>query len=812
MQFFKFFIAFLLTALTTYLLSISLPPTKQSLPSIGALINPFSGIWQNATSTEGQADLEVQTDQLEGPVKVQFDLRGVPHIFANSLKDAYFVQGFVTARDRLFQLDLTARSAAGRLSEVMGKQTLALDRYHRQMGMTYAAERALAKVVESGFNYELLLAYTAGINYYIADLSPKDYPLEFKLLNYAPEFWTPLKTALVYKAMALTLCAREQDIESSNALAALGKSTFDFLFPDTMPADAPVIPAASPWNFNPIRLPPPDSTAASSRYGQLPFKPDEPSPAFIGSNNWALTGQKTASGHPILCNDPHLQLTLPAIWYEVQLYCPLAKVYGVSLPGIPGIAIGFNKNIAWGLTNVAHDVVDYYTIDWVSDKKRQYLLDGHPKDVAFRIEKTLVKNAEAVIDTIRYTHWGPVMNKEFPSAGKDVAMQWLAHESGPNEFALFKDLNAANNYVDYVRAVSQLYTPAQNIVFASKSGDIALTVQGRFPLKEADQGKFVRNGSKRASNWKGFVPIAHNPHIKNPTSGFVASANQRSTDTSYPYFYNGNFSAYRGRILHRKLSQLRSASLEDMKALQNDTYSLQAEEALPAMLAAVSQRKWPEAWSQYIEQLKDWNYRYDKDLLAPVLFEIWLRDFYRLCWDELEALEDEEHALAFPKLWRTIDLMKQQPDHSFFDIQTTPEKEDAASLLVKAFEESCPTFDHLQKELEPLNWKQYKKDKIRHLARIDAFSSDILDVGGNKTVLNALRHHAGPSWRMIVELGEEVKGYGVYPGGQSGNPGNPLYDNMIERWSEGQYYELEFMDAPSEEPEKVLYAIDFFEK
>ena len=357
----------------------------------------------------------------------------------------------------------------------------------------------------------------------MSQLAPKDYPLEFKLIGYQPELWSPLKSAIFLKAMAEDLSKREDDIEATNALAAFGRETFDFIYPERNPKDDPIIPPSVEYDFQPASIETNEKPVVGA-LGSIFHEPNEKPDKIIGSNNWAVHGSKTASGKPILCNDPHLGLSLPAIWFELQIHTPEINVYGVSLPGLPGVTIGFNEHIAWGFTNVGHDVLDWYKIKWTDETKTSYYLDGEVKKADIVYETYKVKGQPDVIDTVRYTHWGPVVHESKEHPYQDLAMHWLAHESEGNELEALYNLNTSKNFDDYFAGLKGYHNPAQNMAFASKDGDIGIKIQGRLPLKEHEQGRFVRDGSTKASGWKGYIPYEQTPWVKNPERGFVSSA------------------------------------------------------------------------------------------------------------------------------------------------------------------------------------------------------------------------------------------------------------------------------------------------
>ena len=796
----KFVVASLLTAGLLYFLHHPIATKDQNIPPLGPLLSPFTGFWQNA-ETAGNFDRTVYLSALQSPVEVRYDERMVPHIFAKDDLDAYYVQGYVTARHRLWQMDISTRAVSGRLSEVMGENLLERDKFQRRRGIVFAAENTLKHWETAPRDLAYLDAYIEGVNAYIESLSPADYPLEFKLLNYAPEPWSRLKAAIFIKSMALTLCSREDDIESTNALQYFGRETFDFLYPEINPKQSPIIPEGTPWDFDTL----PVVNNNPVLIGAIPHRAYPKPNRFAGSNNWAVDGSKTASGHPILCNDPHLGLSLPSVWYEVQINTPNQNVYGVSFPGFPGVVIGFNESVSWGMTNVGHDVLDWYQIEWTDDTRTHYLLDGKKRPVHFKQETFLLPDGSSVIDTVRYTHWGPIVYEDENHPQNDMAMRWIAHDGGSNELRVFRALNLSNNFTDYKNALQSFHSPAQNFVFAAKDGDIALRVHGKLPLRQREQGRFIMDGSSTDNAWKGFIPSEQNPAIKNPDRGFVSSANQHSTAPDYPYYYHGNFEDYRGRVLNRLLDSLSQIRIEDMMALQNNNFSIKAEEALPPLLQFIEHNERNAKEEEMYQLVHSWNFDYQGSSAAPLLFERWFSHFYELLWDEIAIAEEEKELdLLYPESWRTIELLQKAPDHPFFDLQGTPTQETAADLAQQAFVEACTELQDWWDEGKNKNWQEYKATNVPHLGRIPAFGSDRLDIGGTGSALNAVKRSFGPSWRMIVELGDTVKAYGVYPGGQSGNPGSPYYNNMIDHWVSGKYYPLLFMDQPNSYSSKII--------
>ena len=823
MRTFKFVLALLLTVCLLWQFTHTLNIAGKTIPPIGSFLNPFSGFWANAEPAKGFDPGNIDLPGLKGKVEVVYDDLLVPHIFAENQEDAARVQGYVTAQHRLWQMDITARKASGRLSEVLGERTLRLDRMARRRGMVFAAENDLIGWKKSQKTMDLLQAYTDGVNAWVRQLSPGEWPIEYKLLHYKPEPWTPLKVALVSEAMAETLCAWEDDLESTNTLAQLGRENFNYLFPEWNPKQQPIIPDTGQWlDLHPL-LPPPFFADTASSLGfpdednpEEKFKYDGP---IVGSNNWALSGSKTKSGKPILCNDPHLNLTLPSIWFQVQIHTPEANTYGVSLPGVPGIIIGFNDDIAWGVTNVSHDVSDWYKIHWANAERSKYTIDGEQKSVQFRYEEIGIQGKPAFHDTVRYTVFGPVAYDFEPDNPlRDCALRWIAHDvPQQSTFDVFLGLNTGKDYNAYKNALPGFDSPAQNFVFASRSGDIAITTQGKYPVRGLQQGRFVQEGDRWANAWHSFIPPDQVPSMKNPGRGFVFSANQNSTPPSYPYYYLGNFDDWRGRRIYDRLEKMTGATVDSMKSMQMDNFSQRAYDALPVMLRLLDQSQLDPEGKEIAEELARWNFKYESDLLAPTIFEAWFDSCYAATWDEIAAFEkqgisgktdvlatnsDHKMAVLYPEAWRFIELMQIDSASVFFDHPATPFRETARDIVLESFK---ITQEYFRKNPEKRQvYGESRGFVLKHLTQIDAFSRLDLKIGGHRTAPNAMSKANGPSWRMIVELGDVVHALGVYPGGQSGNPGSRFYDNMVDTWASGNYYDLLFLKSPVETSERIM--------
>lgn len=799
-----------LSLLLALALVIALNTKFGDIPPLAKFLNPFTGFWTNAEAKDVSPEQKLNIEGLKAEVEIHFDDQMIPHIFAENDYDLYFAQGYITAKDRLWQMDFQTRFASGRLSEVVGPKAIELDRYQRRMGMTYGAENMVQVMLKDPQIKEMMEAYTAGINAYIHSLKPSEYPLEFKLLNYEPEDWKPLNSALLLKLMSATLAGGSNEFYMSNILNKFGPEITKNLFPDYPFREDPIIPVGTKWEFNPIKAPetPKLSLTDKTAY-QIKTREIEEG---IGSNNWAVAGEKSASGFPMLANDPHLDLTLPSIWYQVQLASSNMNSCGVSIPGAPGIIIGFNQNVTWGVTNVGADVLDWYNIKFKDNSKKEYWYNNKWNPVKTRIETIQVNGGKTITDTVLYTHHGPIVytTEQRPENFSKInnvptghALRWIAHD-GSNDTRTFYMLNRAKNYSDYREALTHYSAPAQNFIFASVDNDIAITPNGYYPLKWRGQGKFILDGTDPAHDWQGRIPAEHNPTVKNPNRKFVSSANQFPNDPSYPYYINWEYAGYeRSHRINKRLSVMTQATVDSLRNLQNDNYSILAENILPTIIGLINQKSLNDIEKEGFGIVSKWNKYYDAKEIGASIFEIWQKNLGHQIWSD--EFDDPNAPMRHPSRDRSVELLLNEPNSVWFDNVKTAKKENRADVVNASFKFAIDSlkrkFGSIDKDWE---WANVKSTNVPHLAKIAGFGSKILYNGGSKTSVNAVSETNGPSWRMIVALGKEVKAYGVFPGGESGNPGSHYYDNMVNTWSDGKLHELLFLKNKNESSKRII--------
>jgi penicillin amidase len=808
-------IPFLISAAITCGLIVLLN-TKLVLPApLGILLSPQHGVWQNADNAKEDFAADLKFPQLGAKVSVYLDDRLVPHIFAEQENDAYFVQGFLHAKFRLWQMEMQTFAAGGRVSEILGEKGLNHDREFRRLGMVYAAEIAEKEMEKDPVMKEECDAYTAGVNAYINSLTESTLPLEYKLIGYKPEQWSNLKTSLFLKYMSYDLAARDDDFEMTNAKSFFTADDFVKLFPAIQDSLDPIIPKGTPFAAQkvfPIAPVNVDSVYLNTKevVSNEALKPDREN----GSNNWAVSGKKTKSGAPILCNDPHLGLNLPSLWYEVQISTPAFNAYGVSFPGAPGVIIGYNDSCAFGFTNGGRDVRDYYEMQFKDNSRAEYLFNGTYHLTKFRVDTIKIKDKPDFIDSVAYVllgkNWCPVMFDKTYSGGratnnKNYAVRWTAHDAS-NELKIFNLMNLAKNYADYSAAVTNLHTPGQNCAFACKNGDIAIRTQGDWPAKWKGQGDFVMPGTDSSYLWQGMIPQDEVPFQYNPERGFISSANQKPVDETYPYYLGRNYPMYRGFEINRRLNTMNNITPQDMMVLQTDNHNSFAVMAMPLFVKNIKENELSSDEKKYLDVLKQWDFKNDVGSKGATVFEILWFNFQDTVFNDEFAKAPK--VVVHPFESSLLEGILKDSAYKFLDNVATAQTETLPDEITAAFKKTA--LELKKAELEgKLDWDKYKATHIDHLAKLAPFNRTNLPIGGGVHNINATKQTHGPSWRMVISLTKDTEAYGVYPGGQSGNPGSKYYDNFIDQWAAGKYYTLWMMTKGEEKDKRVKGVMSF---
>jgi penicillin amidase len=590
------------------------------------------------TAAPQAAPAVVRLPGLKKAVKVRRDERGIAYVEAEDELDLYFAQGYVTASDRLWQMDLFRRSARGELSEIFGKAALEEDKRRRTYGFTHVAEATAAQADPR--SRAVMEAYAAGVNAYIDTLDDKSLPLEFQLLGFRPRHWTPADSAAVGKNFAEALSST-WTLDINRALFAnLPPDKAAALFPDASPQDVLVVGTdttdrksatpSKPTSALPRRDDSAELFAELSHIQQT----EERTRARIGlhaedlaaSNNWVVSGKRTASGKPLLANDPHLPASAPSIWHMIHLSAPGLRVAGVTAAGAPGVIIGHNERVAWGLTNLGPDVQDVYREQFDPQNPRRYQTPAGWRDAEVRREEIKVRKSllgtetEVVPHDVFVTRHGPVVLRR---GADSYALRWTALSPTATEFSAFYKLNRARNWKEFGEALKDYGGATQNFVYADVDGHIGYYGAGLIPVRSSGDGSLPYDGTKDEGEWKGFIPHAELPHVFDPPSGIIVTANSRVVGRDYPHFLTHVWAPpTRARRIHDLLTAKQKLTVEDFRAVQSDAYTISGatfarEVAKVAREAGLDAKD--EKWRETVRLFEAWDGQLEPDARAPRL-------------------------------------------------------------------------------------------------------------------------------------------------------------------------------------------------
>ena len=768
------------------------------LPPLGPLLEPAGGVWAVATTATLPARATRAVAGLGAAVRVAYDSRGVPHIFAATEADAYRALGFVVARDRLFQMELQARAGGGTLTELVGARALDIDRDTDAIGLPRAARRIYAALDPASSGRQALDAYADGVNAYLASMRAQDLPLEYHLLGRRPTRWSPVDALYVFGRMGLTLASGGEEFRRLAAISRVGRRAADALFPVDSPIQEPIQPTQTLTRrvragAGHLPLPGAPDTAALALLGAdaaaLRLTADAARDGDrIGSNNWAVSPARTAAGHALLAGDPHLDLTLPSIWYEAHLVVAgRLDVYGVTIPGMPGVVLGFNRDVAWSFTNTGADVMDSY-LETVDDQRAptRYRVDAAWRAVTRELQTYHGPRGERLaIDTLRFTHRGPLRLID----GRWLSTRWTVLESGA-EIGSLIDASRARSVGEWQQATARYAAPAQNMLVADRRGTIAIRATGRYPIRPDDgRGDRLRDGSTSASDWRGAWPLKDYPQATDPTQGYLASANQQPVDPAVEPRYLGTSWPPPWRALRiNALLRADSAMTPDaMRRMQTDPGSARADRFVPAFLSTARAHPADSALAHAAALLAEWDRRYARDNRRAVLFEVAMDELARATWDEL-AVPGAGDA-PFPDS-AVLSLLLDDPTSVWWDKRATPDvieqRDDVlGAALVAALGRTVR--EHGAPDGAGWRWDQIRHARIMHLLGLPSLSAPPVAVPGGPSTISPSSGLGteGASWRMVVELGPVVRAWGTYPGGQSGNPVSPRYLEHLGQWANG---------------------------
>jgi penicillin G amidase len=722
---------------------------------------------------------EISLPGLNAPVTVVRDSFGVPHIQAQNEHDLFLAQGYVQAQDRLFQMDLSRRQASGRLSEVIGEAAVDRDKYFRTLGLRRAAEASYNQYSVQGKN--TLNWFAEGVNLYIQQvMDSSKLPIEFTILGYQPEDWSAVDSLTIGKFMAFDLGGNWEDQAFRQYLLQnfSEEKAYD-LFP-TYPKDAPYIISKNEIDFEKTLL-----------GAVIPHE-------FNGSNNWVVGGSKTKSGKPILADDPHLSLGTPSIWYQMHLEAPSVNVSGVIFAGIPGIILGHNDSIAWGVTNTGPDVQDLFIEKRNPNSKDEFLFMDKWEKAKVIKEPIKVKDEKTIDYEVIITRHGPIISDFAGETGKEtvLSMQWTALEPSP-ELEGVLEMNKAKDWNEFEKALLKFHTPTQNFVFASNDGTIAYKANGKIPIRKKGDSLLPVPGWTGEYEWEGYIPFDELPKVVNPSEGFISTANNKVISDDYPYHISHNWAQpYRQMRIQEFLKEKENLTIQEMQDLQMDQLNLQAKEFVPILLENLSGNLTKKQQAVF-EALNKWNYQDHVDRSEPLIFHLWMKNIKaNLFQDEIPT----EMMDLFGGQKQAVDELLRRADKGNPGPWIT-EKGGLNVVVQTAFEDTLLEIEEkFGDNMNDWQWGSFHQVQFAHplsavkpLNYLFNFDGKI-PVGGSSVTVQAaafneegIVNHGG-SWRFVIDTSDLTKGYHLVGPGQSGHILSEWYHNQMNDWAEGEYH------------------------
>jgi penicillin amidase len=690
------------------------------------------------------------TAPISARASVRRDALGVPHISAANWEDAIFLQGYVTAQDRLWQMDALRRLAAGELSEIIGPRTLELDREARRLRMRRIAEEQYRTLPDA--DRTALVAYARGVNYFIETHRGR-LPLEFTLLRYDPRPWHAVDSILCGLQMHRNLTTTfKEELQKQAMLAGGVAARVNFLFPT---------------------------------WAGTEFQP--------GSNAWAISGKHTASGKPILANDPHLEFSLPSTWYQVHIEAPDLDVTGVSLPGVPAVIIGHNQRIAWGVTNLGFDVQDLY-MEKFDPRNGQYLFRGKIERARLETERIAVRGAKPQEFQQWVTRHGPVTISE---QGRYLALRWSAAEPGSFQFP-FLDVNRARNWQEFTAAIARFAGPGQNFVYADVDGNIGYHATGQLPIRKNYDGDVPVDGSSGDNEWEGFIPFDQLPSFYNPPQGWIITANQNPFPKDYPYRVHGDFaSPFRSLEIRSLLTARDGWKPDQMLAVQKDVYSAFSRFLAGQIVAAYDRRKPPQPeLKDCVALLRSWNGQMEKQTPAPLLITLVYLQLRKMVADRAAPGKAD---LYSPQMAPAVlEKILEGDGHGWF--------QDKNEALIRALSGAFEEGRTLQGgNVNRWNYGKYNELTIKHPIGGELpllgpyFNIGPVEMSGSSTTIKQTTLRLGPSMRFVADLSDWERSLNNITIGESGQFLSRHYKDQWDAYYVGRSFPMQFGKVDAKE-------------
>lgn len=685
------------------------------------------------------------------PATITRDALGIPHIQAQDAQDVYFLEGYAMAQDRLWEMDMLRRFGSGQLAEVSGASMVEVDKITRRLRMREIAEAQGARLPAS--DRMAFLEFARGVNYFIASNHSR-LPLEYSIPGheFSPRPWVAADSLAIGMVMFrdLTDTARD-DIEKGNLMSKAPEERVRTLYPATLGQ------ALSP-----------------------------------GSNAWAVSGSRTASGHPILANDTHLGIRIPSIWYEVHLKSPEMNVEGLTITGLPGVVVGHNESIAWGVTNLSADYMDVYR-EQINLNTGRYVSQGQTAAAQLDRQEIGVYGARPVTLETWVTRHGPVV---YSDGGNAYSVRWTATDGFGYPFP---DINRAQDWPAFHAAVGKYWGPPQNFIYADRAGHIGYQASGGMPIRKGFSGDVPLSGASGQQEWGGYVPYEEMPSMLDPPSGIVATANQNPFPAGFPYEVNGVFAdRYRIEQIRARLNAKSKLTVEDMLAIEKDVYSAYHHYVASRIVAAAAKKGTKGELAEAVGVLKTWNGQMEKDEAAPFITDLAHTEMARWL---VRALAPKVDVLRLPRPQVIQGLLRTQPPG------WVPNNDWDAWLLARLQDALLEGRKRQGSPLTRWKWGEALSWTIAHPVGNEIplvrgfFNIGPVAMSGAATTVKQTGHNFGPSMRMVVDWGALEKSAIVLPGGESGSVASSHYKDQWEAYYTGRALPWAFN---SYEPKDVL--------
>ncbi len=755
---------------------------------VASLVEQFAPLSGSAWDAAGRAPAGT-VESPHGPAEVRYDDHHVPHVSADSEAAAYFAVGYVQGFDRLFQMDLVRRLMDGRLSAVVGEATVDSDVFHAKMDFRGGADASVAALSDTRTE-RLAEAYADGVN---AAIEGEELPLEFRLLGYEPEPWSVADTLLVGMQISWGLTGSFNTLRRAVLREQLGEETYRRLYGRPFDHGAPIVRegrTGGEVHGTGEREGADEDALRNVDADFVDWLARHEPPPLLGSNSWVVSGEFTDSGSPIVCNDPHLTLMAPPVWYEQHIDAGDVNVRGVSFPGVPFVIIGENDHGAWGFTNTGADVVDFYTYETRerSDGPDQYRYDGEWRDFDVETRTVEVSGGDDREVEVKKTVHGAFVDREVNGRTRHVGVSWTGM-TGTRESEAVYEFSRAEGIDDFTAAIEKFDVPTQNAVYADRDGNTLYYVTGKIPVRQVDgqvvRGDRVFDGSAGEaewagftpfgqSSWEGFVPFEDKPGVVNPD--YVGTANQRLVDDpTYPIGQE-YASGFRGMRIYERLDgavEAGEAITPDLLAdLQADTLDVRARMLVPAILEA--RDRMPDAADRWLDAMADWDFRMDRDSGAALAFR-WFYEYFR---EETWADDYEAAGLDdgwWPQEWVLTTL---PADDEHFG-------GDRAAVMATAMERAVQRIDEEGWE----TYGDFNRTALDHQfgSQVPALNYPRYPTDGSSYTVSNFRHTSsvGSSWRMVAPMDGDSRG--VLPGGNSGDYFSEHYSDQLRTWADHDY-------------------------